>query len=264
MISGKVFPNTETYVVAFEAGASGNFIKTLLYQFIYGQLPYTNSQYGKSHNGYNRLKNYDDTLRLSVQKSSDRPYDHSQPAKTVDRIEPFNYIINNPKDPLQPFITVEHLQPDFERLFTKFPLAKVLIITVPEDLGPRVGGNIFYKTIIDDYETNKWYKERWVRYKEENIELANFSHPKEVPINLIELVTKRYKPLIPQVIVPKEYTQNVFIITLKELLYDKDKVLNILKSMTNKPITAHHKKYYDLYLEKQQELVKNYMPWVTV
>jgi hypothetical protein len=264
MISGKVFPDTEAYIIAFEAGASGNFIKTLVYQFLYGQLPYINSTYGKSHNFYNKLRNYDDTIRMVMAAGRINSYDHSQPAEYVTAIEPFNYLSNNPRDPLKPFVTAEHLHPDFEKLFYKFPKAKALIITVPNELGPRVGGNIFYKTMIDDYETNKWYKERWIRYKVENPELADFSHPQDVPIDLIEMVTKRYTPLITEVVVPEQYVQNVFIITLKELLYDKDKILNIIKNMTNKPITSYHRKYYDSYLEKQKELVANHMPWVTI
>lgn len=260
----KVFPNTETYVIAFEAGASGNFINTLLFQFLYGQLPYRNSEFGKSHHSYGLLKNYLEIRRLSLIKSDQRPYDHSLPAEFAVNILPYNYLVYDPKDVTKPFITLEHIVPDWDALFTKFPNGKCIMITVPEELGPRVGGNVFYKTIIDEYETNKWYKERWVRYKVENPELQKYQHPQEVPIDEIELVTKRYKPQIPYVDVPEKYTRNVFIMTLKELLYEKEKVLNLLHTVCGKPITKFHHRYYDSYLQKQKDLVEKYMPWVTV
>lgn len=262
-IGDKVFPNTESYVIAFEAGACGNFIKTLLFQFLYGHLPYDISNFGKSHNTYHFYKNQTEIYRLVKLTSEINHYDHSKPAPHVENIIPYQYLLHDPQDSTKPFVTVEHIVPDFDSLFYKFPKAKCIIITVSEEMSPRVGGNIFFKTIMDEYEHNKWYKTRWVQYQEEHPELKKYDHPGQLTSLEIQSASQKYIAKIPTVEVPEKYSQNVFILTLKELLYNKYKVLDLLKAITGKPYNNFHVRYYDQYLKKQKDLVDTHMPWIT-
>lgn len=262
-IGDKVYPNTESYVIAFEAGACGNFLKTLLFQFLYGHLPYNISDFGKSHNTYNFYKNQTELYRLVKLSSEINNYDHSKPAPDVENLIPYQYLLHDPQDETKPFVTVEHIVPNFDLLFNKFPKAKCIIITVDEEMSPRVGGNIFFKTIMDEYETNKWYKTRWIQYQQEHPELKKYNHPRELSSLEIQIASAKYIAKIPEVKIPKKYSHNIFILTLKELLYDKYKVLDLLKTVTGKSYNKFHLKYYDQYLEKQKELVDKHMPWIT-
>lgn len=255
-IANKTFPQTPCYHTYYPLGAGGNFITTLIFKFLYGDVKAYLNDYGASHNQFhpvyqNMKYNIGDIKEALI---------HTAPP------EPSRYI-----DPLiesRPIIFRNHGTPHFHTVFNKYPLSKLILITASKDMYPRMNGNYFYKTIIENYYKNtnsfmftyKHWQDRCPAFKQ-------IINPTLLTIEEIENLLKDIDTIydVPEsYYIPDQFKKNCFLLSYKDIIYDMNKTLDFLSNIIEKPIQNHIISYYKKYLDKQQELVSTKMPWVTM
>jgi len=141
------------------------------------------------------------------------------------------YEIVMPLHPLNPLVVNTHWFPDFEKLFSIYPKAKPIIITYNVADIPRIKGNFYFK------------------------HLAKFGTNHDSIINFPLFI--EFKDDY-NIVSPKPY----YTIAMHDILYNKDKTLNLLSEITNRPITDEIKNIYNEYLKKQEMLVEQKIPWI--
>ena len=255
-----VFPNTETYLVTYMGGSCGTFITSLVYQFVMNE-PVTGfafskfgnaheissiNDYGKNWKNINASVNYADLLN-----------------KKVSRFSAVNPLISS-----QPLILYDHVVPNLDELFTKYPLCKNIVIEIDKRTSNRVQGNLFFKTLVENFPKSL---ERWKKIQQEHSYLNEYDDPNDLPIELSERYIKQFSSHWPlpntafftsSYNIPEQYKENIFYINVYDIIHNRDMVLETLSKITNKPILTSIIEYYNAYLAKQEELVKTHMPWL--
>jgi hypothetical protein len=224
------YADTEVYYVSYGWGTCGSFTSSLLHDFLFGIeeiIPFSES--GNSHqrvlNCYENWHASETYLNEANKRLIGAVYDQVRP---ID------------KD--VPLILFEHSLPVFDDLFSVYPKCKVIIISVTPQDAPRIRGNIFYKIFKD-------------------MEIRNeLEFDKNQP-NMVRLAGKFMNLDLK---CPEQYSKNVNVLPMYDIIHSKMKTLTLLSQLTNKPITEKIIETYDKYIEAQEELVRTKMPWVTV
>lgn len=244
-----VFPNTEAYLINYLGGSSGAFISTIVYYFL-------NPKFNKSIN-ISELGNAHYNLQL-IKNTWHYTSDFD---KNFDEI--YKKIV--PKSANKPFILFDHIVPDLTYFFSKFPKGKIIKINVEEKMFPRLEGNLFYKRLFNNDSVQQWND-----YKLKHDFFQEFDSITTVPLSLIKthldgLVEDRKVNLDSDNYFSssfnKEYKE-IYDIEFYDVLYNKNKVLTLLSNTLNRPITAFIEQQYDIYLNKQNQFVKQYLPWI--
>lgn len=255
MIPGilNVFPNTETYIINWPAGASGSFIASLVAHFVHDDFNSVVSDNGNSHSGKDQIVNnwyiYPDIFARSY---------------TIDQ----THLYIAPRDDTKPFILFDHVIPEWDQLSYQYPKFKNIRVTITPNEVIRMFGNLFFKQFVEEYKPNDPTHERWLNVKQFHPYLAKFDRPDEVDEENI----KRYLEdcanyHIPEqwtedCILPEQYKDKITLVKFYDVIYNKDKVLETISDITEKPITDKIEDFYQAYLEKQQKLVNTRMPWL--
>jgi len=220
--------NNDTYLISFETGTCGVFIKTMLEQIIAQDHPAYQEvlEFPNSHaHDVNFFKRplMDDHFYTFVASEYEGEINSYQSAISVNHDKPLIYR--------------DHMVPNWDLLFSKFSNSKNIVITFSEDMVEYVATFRYHK-----YESQfEWAKEtdmwKW------HIDKFPFSY--------------KY-PLVK----PKQYEDRIIEIRFKDILFNKEKVLNVLANITNRSIPNFVNESYDNYLNAQQKsyswLFKNY------
>jgi len=176
---------------------------------------------------------------------------------------PYRYV--DPRNLQKPLILYDHEEPNLKEFFDKFPIGKIITIRFNKKMVPLLHGNLFFKNIVHLNEDS----EAWIRFRKENSYLSDYNLPKDAPNDIIRKlvkgITKRYlieNYYSDQYIPPEEYSDRIYSIDFYDIIYNKSKVLSQLSEITNRPITDFVNAQYDIYLEKQHELISTNMPWL--
>ncbi len=165
-------------------------------------------------------------------------------------------------------ILYDHVVPNLDDLFTKYPLCKNIVIEIDERTVNRVQGNLFFKTLVQEFPMSLAV---WEDTQNKHPYFKDYPDPRDVPVELSERYIKQFGnnwPLLDAEFftnsfpVPEQYKNNVFYINVYDIIHNRDIVLETLSNITNKPIVPSTIQYYDAYLVKQEELVKTHMPWL--
>jgi hypothetical protein len=224
------YTDTEVYYVSYGWGTCGSFVSSLLYDFLFGIeeiIPF--SKEGNSHGRLiNCYKNWDVTEKYSsqvIKRSAGPVYDH---------VRPINKDI--------PLIIFDHFFPVFDDLFSVYPKCKLIIISSTPQDAQRIRGNIFYK-VFKDMRMRKELE--FDKNQPDTVRLAG------------EFMNVNIK-------CPEQYSKNVNVLPMYDIIHNKMRTLTLLSQVTNKPITEKIIETYDKYIEAQEELVRTKMPWVKV
>lgn len=57
-------------------------------------------------------------------------------------------------------------------------------------------------------------------------------------------------------VVPDEFKDNIHLINFRDILHDKEKIINLVEQITKKPVLPQLRENYDRYLELQFELIR--------
>jgi len=211
--------NNETYLISFETGTSGSFIKTILEQIL-----------AQDHIAYQRVLEFPNAHAHDVS--------FFNPALMDDQFYTFmanqtnNYISATIPYHNKPITFKEHFAPNWKIFFSKFPNGKNIIITFSEEMVKYVSNFRYYK------------------YEMKNDFVANTNimqwHVDKFPFS--------YKyPLVK----PIEYEDRIVELKFENILFHKEKVLNTLSTMTNRSIPKFVDETYDNYLSAQKQLFPN-------
>lgn len=243
------YSNTEVYLILFQGGTGGNFLASMLHDFLFSENDTMQiSKYGSAHNNF--TTNY--IIRKTYRQHIDKIYNQ------ID-------VIN----PASPIIIYDHLVPDWDELFKKFPKCKVLIITLDNDDYARYRGNFFLKVIAENYRPVK-NEAPWQAFKEEHSPLAdNLDDPTKIDAGLAEILFNRGKDffIAPTFIDPDTfpdiYKDSVYYIKFYDLMNENNVLIEQLTSITGRECPNFAVNTYKKYMEAQRKLVENYMPWLT-
>jgi hypothetical protein len=249
----KTFPTTETFLIDWLGGTSGAFITMLMYNILFpsDQVEIAPSKYGHAHTNQNIISN---TL-YNFNELFDNNWKH-----------PYNFI--DPRYPEKSLILFDHEVPELDKFFNKYPIGKIIIVKLDEKMIPLLHANLFYKTIIEfDYTKRK--NDYWEAIKERKHYLKEYDFPHDVPEGLIQqfltdisnsyIINKYYSN---RYVPPKEYSDRIYFIDFYDIIFNKTKVLTQLSDITNRPITDFVNEQYDIYLEKQKELMNTKLSWI--
>lgn len=244
------YPTTETFLVNWLGGTSGAFITMLIYNILFpsNEIEISPSNNGAAHTNQNIIPN---TL-YRFNNNFDGNYEH-----------PYRYI--DPKISKNPLILYDHVEPEFKEYFDKFPLGKTIVIRFNEKMVPLLHGNFFFKNTINLSAGN----ETWQRLIRENEVLCEYDSPRDLPDEVINQLLKKMSNnytiehyYSEQYIPPEEYNDRIYFIDFYDIIFNKTKVLTQLSNITNRPINDFVNNQYDIYLEKQKELMNTKLSWI--
>ena len=253
----KQFPDTEAYMVNFHGGSFGSFITVLILLFldiVKEDKDIKFSTYGNAHNlARQRLANHNRTDTTEMRYH-----------QVYDTVEPI--------DPLSPLVMSSHKFPVWDDLFYYYPKCKNVIVTHNYSDLPRLSGNLFFKTLVDEYynEENLNGKTIWEEFKIRRSDVELFKNSNiETPLDLSQ---SDIKMLLSRFISPNNNFRgeniidrpNVFYLPMSDIIHNKNKTLKMLEQITNCKVTPLIIETYNKFLLAQENLVKTKMPWVTV
>ncbi len=242
------YSDTEVYLILFQGGTGGNFLASMLHDFLFSENDIMQiSEYGSAHNIF--TTNY--KIRKTYRQHIDKIYNQ------VDVI-----------DTSKPIIIYDHLVPDWEELFEKFPKCKVLIITLEEDDYARYRGNFFLKVIAENYKP-KINEAPWLAFKQEHSPLLDsIEDPTKIDAGLAEILFNRGKDFFtaptfmdPETF-PEVYRNKVFYVKFYDLMNDNNVLLDQLTAITGRDCPSFAVNTYKKYTEAQRKLAEKYMPWL--
>ena len=179
------------------------------------------------------------------------------------------YLAVDPRHPDKPLILFDHFKPDLEVYFNKFPIGKIIVIRFSQKMIPLLHGNLFYKTTMEHNYAKKGSNAHWESVKEINDYLKPYKLPSDVPDELIQRLIRStahsYKTeeyFSEKYIPSKEYSDRMYFIDFYDIIFNKSKVLNQLSDITNRPITDFVNNEYDMYLERQHNLINTKLSWI--
>lgn len=176
---------------------------------------------------------------------------------------PSSFTITSPRKSNTEYLCLsDHQTPNHDLLFTIYPKAKSVIIQFDKEMHRLIFANWFHKIIRAD---NKVWLKEW-----ENVRTQFFKNSVDMQDitnddieNFVSYKTDHHPfpeeyPFFIGSEVGKVMQSNVYFISLKDILFDKDKTLQFIETITEKPIKDSTVTFYDSYIENQKRI------WVTL
>lgn len=248
---------TDTYIVHWPLGAGGAFLISIVYNMIDPNVRLT-TNFGKNGDAHDitldRCGGTWDSVTgdLYWNNHADRP--HATPIYEIVRRNPGSEF----------FMLYDHVPPDYDRMFSILPNCKNIVITADERVIPRTLGAFFYKVNAGDPPNTEF----WEREKQVFPYLRGINNAIDMPTEVAKMYfddTISGFPRLPfyhDFKIPEAYKNNILEITYYDLIHEKNKVLSLMSAFIGAPITDEIHNFYDVYLEKQQELIDTRMPWI--
>lgn len=234
----------DAYIVTFAAGSAGTFIASLVYVWLDDRkIPLLYSQYGDAHGSEIYTENWN--------KLGKEVY---QATQVFTKVGPLN---TN-----KPFVVRQHFTFNASYAKEKYPSYLNIKVTIHPRDKELLGAFKFFKIILRDYNLkNSIY---WDDLKEEDIDPNELSGDK----------LKYYCDKVALRIFNSEFNctpnkedQNVFhrvTISFHDIIYNKNKILDILSERLEKPINPIVVQTYDNYLNANRNLIRYKCPWIAL
>ena len=197
MIMIESWPDTEFYCVCYTWGTRGSFIGSLIYDFLFGSSNVPFSSTGEAH------------VRAELFKQN---WNIEEEIKKIGH----DYEFVDPRDPLKPMIMLQHLPPDLDVLFHRYPKTKLILISYTPSDESEIKSNINHKLGFGE-------KMRMTEY----------------------LDLEKYQGK----------AKNIYIIPYHDIMHNKKRTMMMLSKITNKPITPEIEYTYDLYIRAQPRYI---------
>lgn len=253
MTNGNIFPNTDTYLIFYDPGSGGNFIRNLIGNLYFG-INFDPSEFGDSHSfEYPR----------NVTKRSIGKY----MAGVTQNIGGKELVLD-PEDETLPFIIISHdSNLNINRYFKKFPKGKIICITCDEIDQPRLNVNWYFKGFVNLFPQKKPITQvYWAGLKKKFPFLINRTDPLECTIEEFQIMFSQLKfdikfnsTFIDNMVIDKSKFINL---PYRTMLKNPSYVLEQLCVLTGKNINEHTYTSYQKYIDSQQILIEKYAPWI--
>lgn len=235
----------DAYVVSYPNGACGTFISSLIYSWLTNKsLPLVFSQYGDAHEN--------EIYRENWNRIDSEVYTTHQILSIV-----------NPKNNFLPFVLRQHWEFDRNIALEKFPNYINIRITIRQADNELLSAFKFFKILLKNY--NNLNSSQW-NYLSKN----NGLDPNELTeeqlryyLSIIEKEHYNNDPYWDQNNYNSElFLNNEFMIKFNDIIFNKDKVLNYLSNILEKPITPVIEQSYKNYINANKNLINLKCPWI--
>lgn len=243
--------NNEIYGVIYQSGMCGAFIVSILHNLIHDEIkiPIEISPTGDVHNTVNRY--------TSNWKN------HEEYVCNVHSV--FDYLwVENTNVPLEyknkPIILCDHVKPNYETVFKKYPNCKLVVITCNRS---DYWLFIFMTLVKHDGNLGKCFKNK----------------PYYISDNLFDYSDKEFKLYMDSMLIPnisfspieylneeikQKYKNNITNINFYDIIFNMNKTLNLLENTVNKKACTLTIANYKQYVNKHFELFDRYLLWMNL
>lgn len=243
----KIFPETEAYAISYIPGTAGSFLCMLVAEF---SNILEKSDFSKNGNAH--------VTRVGSNQVNDDDFDTQllAPGQLFSR-----FLETIPKDTSQPIILAEHYPIDAELFFKKYPKGKILYIQIdPIQDRLLIETNFYFKVQVDSYHEIPFWHQLWEQ--ESPIYFNGAKDPFDPNITdemIVSLIQHRVEKNKDTTMYPFRVTDvvdipNVLTCSFNDILTDRNKILNIISKLTNRPIPNTAYEIYDKYLEAQKPI----------
>ena len=262
----KTYPNTKAYCIIFHPGASGHFIKTLIYSFYYPNQIDFDYKDGNAH--YDIPIDIENKVERLGHHNLERLIAHDRSKNAINR---HKYLHLAFKKLYQPFDLAEPINHDKPILFTThapinfntykimYPNSKIITITNTAEENRILRGNFFYKFICRTYHSSLESKEMWDKFREK-YNLGNIE-PNEATVEQIDPYINAVQKKVVNFFELFKQHKDIYEIKFTDIIKNKYIVLETISKITELPISENTQKLYDKYVEAQIRIFKEKMPW---
>lgn len=262
----KIYPNTPAYCIIFHPGASGNFVKTLLYSFYYPKQIDFDYRDGNAH--YDIPIDIENKVEKLGHHNLEKLIAHDRSKNAINRYKYLNLVLKKLYQPYdlaepinhdKPVVFTTHGPINFNTYKTMYPNGKIIIITNTSEENRILRGNFFYKFICRTYHSSLESKEMWDKFREK----YNFGNiePNEATAEQVDQhIDSVQKKVINFFELFKQH-KDTYEIKFTDIIKNKQIVLETISKITELPISENTHKLHDRYIEAQIKLFKEKMPW---
>lgn len=247
----------DTYIVAFKAGSSGRLIANIIWGLTKNiNYDYTLTDFNSTHN----FTPYAVSFDISAMPAGNRIYSDS-------KIYAYFTFTGSPG-----VITV-HAYPDFDTIRSRFPDAKVVLVSYTNNNIDEITGNSLLKNGFEKLLRNSgescndtrfittvyksMFEEDYTgQYIQESYRHDIFNRYKSRVWN--EFYNSEF--VNPQV--PIDFIDKTLILEYTEMYTDMQSVLDKISSFTGAAIQDNIVQLYKNYLAGRQQLIHSHMPWL--
>lgn len=255
------FPKQKGYHINWLGGSGGGFLLTLTYLFEKGinrsrqtvdiktgeliSFPHVTDT-AMAHNNIGMIDaNWDREQRFRYYQEFVRKVPVYEVVKAHDNRKPIFFYDHYPADPY--------------KLFTMYPLLKLLVISLNEMDKQVCYGNLFLKT-------NNMFEE----IKTKNPELFKDCKTQfDIPVDILQTyIETACSSLVlsdffnKDMNVDEVHVDKIYKIDFIKLISNKEYILDTLSSITKKPVTNTAEDFTVSYLVKHKNLIKKRLPWL--
>lgn len=238
----------DAYIVTYPTGGSGTFISSLIYiYFDTPNEPLIFSEYGDAHNNDNEIykKNW---------KNIDKSEIYSN--RMLGRVEPKNKSL--------PFVVSEHFKFKRTQALEKYPNYCNIKITLTENDRELVSAFMFFKLGLRFYN-NYSDSHFWAKFSNGSQSDPNNLNENELKfcINLIkEKDISEFSKFKEENFEKNLFPNNEFMLKFNDIIFNKNKVLNYLSEILERPTTSIVEQTYDNYIMVNKNLINCKCPWI--
>jgi len=257
------WPNTPCYLIAHTPGSGGSTVNTLLHYYVNGDLglSFKPSAFNNSHIGHNEQLNN---------------WGEGQGVPLTTYAQGINWIsaLIDPRDSTRPCIFIINNVPLYREYFDRWPLGKVIIVTVDQESWPLLDFNLWYKDLVQTWQYDDQGTKVQTIWSDLQTRIPQifsaYSSPLEVtsedlgryireyprdlmrrwPINRSELFVN------PQI--AGQYGDRVWTIASRDIWQNSDSVLAQLSEITGMATPEGARQYLTTYQTQQQALIARY------
>ena len=242
----------ETYLISYLGGTCGFFIKQLIIRILHNRNDPILGENGNAHESnllyYENIKVDSEYHNLTLQNTWEK--------SILEFVTPHRSI--------HPMIVSDHCSPNWEYMFENFPNSKNIIIQCNISNLEHILGNMFFKV-------NILRPNIWARFK--NNFAPTIENPEELTPGIIETFIKtsamlgrdqaylKY-PFKEGDTIPEIYKDRILVITFDQILNDPNLIMDKLSTFIGKDLPTNLPNLYQIYLDRQKELIDTKMPWL--
>lgn len=251
----------ESYIISFRAGSSGRLVGTIIWGSI-------------SENSYEyRLTTFNSTHIQTPWATSVNLEETKK--QSINSIWRSNNIYSTMELVENPALITVHSEPNFKIIFSRFPKAKIVIISLTEKDILEVATNSLLKNGLENIQNNantnnleiSFLKDQYKKHfgKEFNGEHIPIELRRQFFLDYSNRITREIRAsYFINPIVPKEHLGNTLILSYHDIMHDMQYTLNEISKFINRDIKPELIDLYQKYLEGREKVIREYTPWVNL
>jgi len=167
----------------------------------------------------------------------------------------------------KPMVVQTHLQPAWEIAKERWPDFKAIIVQHSLEDVDEIAVNLYYKYYVDDFDVTAKQAFLDVIHKQSTAFSKDVIHPNQLSEEEIKafikvLIYHKISDGYMYPVIPEEYKNNAMILPYREIITNKDVVLDKLSKFLGMSVPEISSDNYDAYLEYQKKLIEEKTGWL--